>query len=114
MKKNERTLQMEKNFLKLNKTEGRSIKKIAEIYGLSESTIYKRLGIIAEREGVTREYLLEHPHVEHNVGARQYDLVEPIDVSDLTKKLATLNEDFNAVINSMKKEIRKQEKYLEE
>ena len=82
-KPHERTLQMMENFVKLHE-DGRSIAEIAKEYNLSESTVYNRLGEIAERAGVSRESLLEKPFLADHSG-RNYTPVEPIDTTELEK-----------------------------
>lgn len=58
MRKNERTLKMMSNFTKLH-LQGLSIAEIAAKFKLSKNTVYGYLDAIAEKEGVTRESLLE-------------------------------------------------------
>lgn len=57
-KRNERTIQMMENFMKLH-NQGFSIPEIAKRYSLSKDTIYKSLQEIADKNGTTREELLQ-------------------------------------------------------
>jgi hypothetical protein len=77
-KVNERTLQMMDNFMTLHDA-GFGVPEIAKRYDLSECTVYRKLGEIAEKNGVTRKELLVKPleNVDHS--GQNYTLVKPID-----------------------------------
>ena len=57
MAREDRTLQMEENFMSLHEA-GKSVKEIAQKYGLAYSTVYRALPRIAKAAGVSRESLL--------------------------------------------------------
>lgn len=55
---NERTIQMMANFMQLH-NQGFSIPEIAEKYSLHQITVYRHLQEIADKNGTTREELLQ-------------------------------------------------------
>lgn len=63
-KTNERTLRMRNEFMELHFS-GLSIPEIAKKFGLSTTSVYGSLDLIAEANGVTRESLLQRIHKEH-------------------------------------------------
>ena len=91
-RQHERTLKMMENFVRLH-NEGHSINEIAEEFSLSATTVYNKLGEIAEKAGMSREELLEKPIVADHSG-RNFCLVKPV---DLTK----FNESFDALMKSV-------------
>ena len=54
------------NFMRLH-NEGFTILEIANKYGISRFVIYKYLDEIAEKNGVSRESLLQIPHKPHEI-----------------------------------------------
>lgn len=60
-KTSERVLQMKENFWDLH-LQGFSIPEIANMYGLSPSTVYSYLDKIAQEHEVSREELLQQVH----------------------------------------------------
>lgn len=48
---------------------GLNINEIAEKYKIDKSTIYKKLDVIAESNGVTRDYYIKHPQKAHSIPA---------------------------------------------
>ena len=84
---NERTLKMMENFMELHE-QGYSIADIAEKFNLSESTVYKKLEEIAEKNDVARESLLDKPFEADHSG-RNYTPVKPIDPSEFRKNYET-------------------------
>ena len=87
-KQHERTLKMMENFISLH-NEGYSIKDIAEKYDLSVSVVYRRLGAIAEKAGVSREELLEKHFVADHSG-RNFAPVKPINKTKFDESFAML------------------------
>ena len=61
-KRSERTKVMMDNFMD-DHNDGMTIAEIADKYGLSSITVYRQLGEIAEKEGVSRDDLLQVVHV---------------------------------------------------
>ena len=86
MKRNERTLQMMRNYISLH-AEGMTPRDIAKKYHISNWVVYNALQEIAEKAGVTRESLLAQPHAEPKSYDRVSKPVKPIDVEVLEKKL---------------------------
>lgn len=85
MKKNERTLKMMKNYIKLHDS-GMSPHEIAKKYNLSNWTVYNSLQAIADKAGVTRESLLTHPHSEHQPFERISEPVKPVNVTAFSER----------------------------
>ena len=85
MKKNERTLQMMENYIKLHDG-GMSPHEIAKKYNLSNWTVYNSLQAIADKAGVTRESLLAQPHSEHQPFERITEPVKPINVTAFSER----------------------------
>ena len=85
MKKNERTLQMMKNYVSLHDG-GMSPRDIAKKFDLSYWTVYNALQEIADSAGVTRESLLERPHSEHQPFERISEPVKPINVKVFSER----------------------------
>ena len=82
-KTNERTLRMMEEFIALRE-KGFSIPDIAKHFDLSETTIYKKLGKIAEKAGVTRKSLLDKPFEADHSG-RNFTPVKPVNPTDFRK-----------------------------
>ena len=64
-KRSSRTLKMMGEFMALHNA-GHSIPEIAKMNGVDFSVVYRKLGEIAEKNGVTRESLLEAPHPNYS------------------------------------------------
>lgn len=79
MQKNERTLQMMQNYVRLH-ADGLSPIEIAKVYDLSAWTVYNALQEIADKAGVSRESLLARPHSEHQPFERISEPVKPIKI----------------------------------
>ena len=107
-KQHERTLQMMENFISLH-NEGYSVKDIAEKYNLSLSVVYKNLGTIAEKAGVTRKELLEKPFIADHSG-RNFTPVKPIDRAKFEEDYAIMK----ATIKSLREDISMTIEYIEE
>ena len=87
-KQHERTFKMMEDFIPLH-NEGYSVKDIAERYNLSLSSVYKKLGAIAEKAGVSRKELLEKPIVADHSG-RNFTPVKPIDKAKFNETFESL------------------------
>lgn len=95
MARNERTLQMMKNYVRLH-DEGLSPAEIAKRYNLSQRAVYYVLQEIADEAGVSRESLLKTPHSEHQPFERISEPVKPINIEAFSERfqnaLAVMNE----------------------
>lgn len=101
MKKSERTLKMQEDYLKLRQ-KGVTISEIAEEYGLSKHVVYKSLGEIAQKNGVRREELLYTPHPNYKrknqpVKKRK----ENIDYYEMVEEIYDLLEETNNVLSKI-------------
>ena len=101
MAKHERTLQMMESFISLH-NEGHDINEIAKMFNLAFSTVYKHLGEIAEKNGVTRESLLEKVIVADHSG-RNIEPLEPID----RKQFCSNYKEAIEAVEQLEKEIKK-------
>lgn len=95
MERNERTLQMMQNYVRLH-AEGLSPSEIAKRYNLSTRNVYYVLQEIADKAGVSRESLLKTPHSEHQACERISEPVKPVDAKAFSERfqnaLAVMNE----------------------
>lgn len=113
MARDERTLQMMENFMDLHKA-GFSKKEIADKFDLSTFTVYNCLQDIADKYGVSRESLLDRPHSEHLCYERQFEPVEPVDLTDFHKHFKTAMDEIDAARTAIDREIIKQEAFANE
>ena len=107
--KNERTLKMMENYPHHYYDEGMEPKEIAKLYNLSVTTVYSCLEEIAEKLGVPREELLKKPHDEHIMGARNFEPVKPVDVSEFRKRMQAYAESVAELKSEMAKTIEEHE-----
>ena len=112
MGKNERTLQMMRNFMQLH-AEGMGVPEIAAKYDLSRQTVYSCLDEIAENAGVTRESLLEVPHLKPHFPLHSFRPVKPVDMTGFRKHFEATIVEIEAVQAEIKATIKKEEKILE-
>lgn len=103
MAKHERTLQMMESFISLH-NEGHDINEIAKMFNLAFSTVYKHLGEIAEKNGVTRESLLEKVIVADHSG-RNLTPVKPVDRAKFNESFATLMTGMDSLQSEIAKTI---------
>jgi len=109
--KDERTLKMKQEYIRLHFDEGKSPKEIAEMFQLTPTTVYTVLYEISEETGIPRSALLDQPHEKPVSYDRQFEpvkRVEPKRALDFYKKsLAVLDEqltEVRAVLNELEKE----------
>ncbi len=95
-KQSARVGEMMKNFLRLH-NEGKDISEIAEMYHLSDQTVYLKLQEIANKEGITREELLSRPHKKHVV-TKQRKVVKTIDSFELKKDFEELQRNIDKIL----------------
>ncbi len=112
MGRNERTLQMMKNFVK-HHNEGMGIPEIAAKYDLSTQTAYSYLDEIAANAGVTRESLLEVPHFKQHFPLHSFKPVKPVDMKGFNQHFEATVAEMEAVRGEVKKTIKTQEKFSE-
>lgn len=79
----ERTLQMRKNYIQ-HWRDGWTPTRVAKHYNLSPQTVYDSLGEIAKQYGMTRDELLDVPHMPHTPSSRPAHL-EPCDYADVER-----------------------------
>ena len=110
MRRNERTLQMMKNFIK-HHDEGMGIPEIATKYDLSSWTVYQCLAEIAADAGVSRESLLEVPHCKQHFPLHSFKPVKPVDMKGFNQHFEATVTEMDAVRREVKKTIETQEKF---
>lgn len=112
-RKNERTLQMESQYMELWES-GMTAREIAKHFNLSFSTVYKSLETIAKKAGKTREELLQRVHKPHVMSSREFKHVEPIDAEALKKNFATVLSGMDDTCNAIELQLRELEEAAEE
>lgn len=83
-KTNERTLKMMEGFIPMHER-GLTVSEIAKKFKLSETTVYSKLSVIAERAGVSRESLLQKP-IQADHSGRNFTPVKPVDAEKFNKE----------------------------
>lgn len=104
MPKNERTLQMMKDYVELHR-QGLSIAEIARRYHLSTRTIYTRLQEIADAAGVPRESLLDAPDKGKNHFGCTPKPVAPVDISKFHARCEHITTELTALQEEVSKSI---------
>ena len=111
--KNERTLKMKQEYVRLHFEEGKSPKEIAEIFNLNVTTVYAATYEIAKETGIPREELLDQPHEKPVSYIRKFEPVRPVDPQrayDFCKTAMTALdqglEEVRSVINELEREDR--------
>ena len=111
--KDERTLRMMEEAATLLK-EGRSVKEVAGRFGLTDRTVYNRLGEIAERAGMTREELLKCPksgYTAPRAGTREE---EKIDIEAFHKKMDLVMANLEAAREDMRRVVQFYDEFAKE
>lgn len=108
MRENERTLKMKQEFVS-RRDEGQSINQIADRFGLSPSTVYKKIDQIAQDSGRTRESLLERVHRPHLTHDRLYEPLQGVDVGEYRRKIGELKTSCNELRELMDSYIAREE-----
>ena len=95
-KLSERVKEMMKNYISLHE-KGLSVSEIAERFGISEKTVYMRLGEIAEQNGLSREELLVRPRFKESERKRLRE------DKRIRAKFDQVSSELNEAITSMNK-----------
>ena len=103
-KPDERTLKMMENYMTLRR-KGLSNHEIAQEFNLSDWTVYNRLGQIAEKEGVTREELLDKPIYVRYVTNRNFTPVKPISREKFNDSFTLLLNEVDSICAEISKTI---------
>ena len=112
--KDERTLQMMREYWRLHMEESLSPKEIALRFGLTPTTVYQNLDEIARMNGVTRQELLDQPHekpISYDRTDQPVMQVEPRLFLDLHRKAI---EDLDRELNDLERIIDMLEKEISE
>ena len=106
MAQSERVKQMKKDFIKYRES-GKTIKEIANIFGLTDRTVYLHLQDIADENNLSREELLFRVHKQHiRVSNNKINEKEIIDIDEMKK-------DFNEMLKTSERIIKNIEETLE-
>ena len=107
MAQSERVKQMKKDFIKYRES-GKTIKEIANIFGLTDRTVYLHLQDIADENNLSRDELLFRVHKQHiRVSNKQVnEKKEIIDIDEMKKE-------FNEMLKTSENIIEKIEETLE-
>lgn len=109
--KDERTSQMIKEYFELYQ-QGYTPKEVAKKFGLSDFTVYRYLGEIAEENGVTRASLLQIPHSTHAEYERQFAPIKPVDLTDFQQGLKATIENFGKLRTAITQGIHEEEENI--
>ena len=104
MKQGERTFQFKKNYLK-NREEGKTIREIADFYGLSHRYAYILIQKLADELKVPYESLLDRPHNPHVVigSGKVVKPVKRVDFSGFEKASREGLSSIDKTLNEMDK-----------
>ncbi len=106
-KPDERTLQMMEAFIGLHE-DGYSIPEIAKKFNLSWSIVYRKLGEIADKAGVTRESLLMSP-IKADHSGRNFTPVKPVDTAKFHERFGIAMTELDAMLKEVVQAIEDQE-----
>lgn len=108
----ERTLRMKKEYMSL-RAHGMGPREIAKHFGLSYSTVSRRLTEIAEENGVAREELLAEPWKAHEgAGRKSYGPVPKIDTEEFSQHVRAAGETIHRLNGEMERLIEARTKIL--
>ena len=108
LKRSERSLQFKKNYLAMRE-DGKTVREIADFYGLSHSYPYDLLRELAEELGVKYKSLINQPHQPpiYLGPGKEVEPVKPVDFS-------AFQQEFRGTISQLDKTIYQMEKVLKE
>lgn len=109
MAQSERVIKMKKEFVKYRES-GKTIKEIANIFGVTDRTIYLNLQDIADENNLSREDLLFQIHKQHiRVSNKQVNgAKEVIDIEDMKKDFCEMLETSEGIIKKIEKTLERQ------
>ena len=100
-RENERTLRMKEEYIRLRK-EGMTPPEIAKKFGLSRSTVYRKLPEIAASNNVTHDSLLQNPGCGNfGHGAGRFDPVKPVDTKAFTEEFKKLLSGMDTLLKTV-------------
>ena len=104
--RDERTLRMKQEYMRLHFKEGKSPKEIAELFSLTPTTVYSMLQEIADENGVSRSELLQQPHEKPVSYDRQFEPVKSVEPEKFLKfyrsAMELLDEELKEVREAIK------------
>ena len=108
LKRSERSLQFKKNYLAMRE-DGKTVREIANFYGLSRSQAYRLIHKLAEELRVDYDSLINQPHQPpiYLGSGKTVEPVKPVDFS-------AFQQEFRGTISQFDKTIYQMEKVLKE
>ena len=96
MQRTSKTHEMVEGFM-LYHNKGYTIPEIADVFGVSDETIYRNLGEIAQNHNVSRESLLAQPKTIVKNVIRS----DEVDLNELVANFSSLEQEFADVIGKI-------------
>lgn len=109
-KESERARLMKQNFMELH-NRGLTIPEIAERYSLSNETIYKKLQIIADENGVSRESLLQIVRIPNDKAYAKEAKKVSVDVQQLKEEFKKVGNSIDFLIETISKTVEQENDY---
>ena len=112
MRKDERTLKLEEEYVDLRK-EGLQPKEIARHFKVCDTTMYQAVRRIAKETGLSTDFLLAKPNAKHHQYARAIELAKPVDVAGLREQCQTIAAQMEQAIAKVKVTIAEQQELVQ-
>lgn len=111
-RRDERTLTMMENYMPLFES-GMAPKEIAMEFGLSGSTVYRCVGAVADKAGVSRESLLKQPHASPTNWDYVPEPIPDVSIASFREHLEEALKNVDSMIADMKAQIDLQQEQIE-
>lgn len=111
-RRDERTLTMMEKYIPLFES-GMAPKEIAMKFGLSGSTVYRCVGEVADKAGVSRESLLKQPHASPTNWDYVPEPIPEVSIASFREHLEEALKNVDSMIADMKAQIDLQQEQIE-